>query len=183
VIPFDTAVRPIVLNPRDSVMTNTAKLTVRGGGTACRVALDYANQQQLKAGLVVYLSDNESWADNYTGGASGLMEAWVQFKRRNPKAKMVCLNLQSSATTQAVGEDVLNVGGFSDEIWKVVADFVAGRKATPSEGEAEAETPAGVDTWIAEIKAIDLDAPVRTAKDSESLAEPEAESEDEGEAS
>jgi 60 kDa SS-A/Ro ribonucleoprotein len=183
VIPFDTSVRSITLNPRDSVMTNTAKLTVRGGGTACRVALDYANQQGVKAGLVVYLSDNESWADSYSGGASGLMEAWLQFKRRNPKAKMVCLNLQSSATTQAVGDDVLNIGGFSDEIWKVVADFVAGRKASATEGESE--TPAGVDTWIAEIKAIDLDAPLRSfgEKASESLTEVEPDEDGDGEAS
>lgn len=182
VIPFCTHVHQVTLNPRDSVLTNTQKLTLNGGGTACRVALDYANQQQLKAGLVVYLSDNESWADSGSGGASGLMTAWKTFKTRNPKAKMVCLNLQSSATTQAVGDDVLNLGGFSDEVWKVVAEFVKGGRV--SAGEGDESTPVGVDTWLAEIKAIDLDAPVRTAqvkKETETLAQAEPDDDEEGE--
>ena len=52
------------------------------------------------------------------------MQEWSAFKRRNPRAKMVCVDVQPYKTVQAHGTaDVLNVGGFSDEVFRVVADF------------------------------------------------------------
>jgi 60 kDa SS-A/Ro ribonucleoprotein len=162
VLPFDTAVRPIMLNPRDSVLTNTQKLTIRGGGTSCSEALAYANREGLKAKLVVYLSDNESWADATPyGKGTAVMEQFRKFQARNAGAKMVCLDLQTNTTTQAVGEDVLNIGGFSDQIWKVIAEFASGRKsgAKAEEPGVESEELTALDAWISEIKAIDLDAP------------------------
>jgi 60 kDa SS-A/Ro ribonucleoprotein len=56
------------------------------------------------------------------------MREWAAFKRRNPRARMVCVDVQPYGTTQAAGSpDVLNVGGFSDQVFEVVADFAAGR--------------------------------------------------------
>jgi 60 kDa SS-A/Ro ribonucleoprotein len=46
-------------------------------------------------------------------------------RRRNPKAKLVCIDLTPNVHKQAIDrEDVLNVGGFSDAVFDVVADFV-----------------------------------------------------------
>ena len=55
------------------------------------------------------------------------MNAWQAFKTRNPKARLVCIDLQPNSTTQALErEDVLNVGGFSDQVFSVLADFAKG---------------------------------------------------------
>ena len=41
---------------------------------------------------------------------------------------MVCIDVSTGNTTQAPErEDVLNIGGFSDNVFPLVADFVAGR--------------------------------------------------------
>jgi 60 kDa SS-A/Ro ribonucleoprotein len=55
------------------------------------------------------------------------MRQWAQIKARCPQAKLVCIDLQPVATSQAVErEDVLHVGGFSDAVFEVVAAFAAG---------------------------------------------------------
>ena len=41
--------------------------------------------------------------------------------------KLVCIDLQAYTTTQALErEDILNVGGFSDAVFSVVASFLSG---------------------------------------------------------
>jgi 60 kDa SS-A/Ro ribonucleoprotein len=78
--------------------------------------------------MVVFVSDNESWVDARRPGATAMMTEWSAFKARNPKARLVCIDLVPSPTTQAAErEDVLNVGGFSDAVFGLVADFAAGR--------------------------------------------------------
>ncbi|HEV2708233.1 MAG TPA: hypothetical protein VGV59_20120, partial [Pyrinomonadaceae bacterium] len=48
--------------------------------------------------------------------------------RKNPRARLVCIDVQPNQTVQAQErEDVLNVGGFSDRVFDVVAEFAAGR--------------------------------------------------------
>ncbi len=55
------------------------------------------------------------------------MSEWVSFKARNPAAKLVCIDLQPYGSTQAPDrDDVLNVGGFSDQVFEVVAEFLKG---------------------------------------------------------
>ena len=59
-----------------------------------------------------------------------MMQEWNAFKQRNPNARLVCIDVQPYATVQAhEREDVLNVGGFSDAVFTLVADFAAGRLA------------------------------------------------------
>ena len=58
-------------------------------------------------------------------------------------AKLVCLDIQPFATTQApTREDVLNIGGFSDAVYEVIAAFAANSK--------------GTDGWVKAIEAIEL---------------------------
>ena len=46
---------------------------------------------------------------------------------RNPRARLVCLDIQPNASTQAAErEDILNVGGFSDAVFEIVAAFAQG---------------------------------------------------------
>jgi len=128
VLPFETKVVSLQLNPRDSVMTNAARLAaVGGGGTSCSAPLALLNREKAQADLVVLVSDNESWADPARGRGTATMQEWAAFKERNPKARMVCIDIQPYATTQAQErDDVLNIGGFSDEVFKLLAVYAAG---------------------------------------------------------
>jgi len=128
VLPFETKVVPLKLNPRDSVMTNAAKLAaVGGGGTSCSAPLALLNKENAQADLVVLVSDNESWADPARGRGTATMQEWEAFKQRNPKARLVCIDIQPYATTQAQEQaDVLNIGGFSDEVFRLLAVYAAG---------------------------------------------------------
>lgn len=131
VIPFESHVEHVKINPRDSIMTNAAKLaSIGGGGTNCSAPLAELNSRKAKGDLLVYVSDNESWVDSSYGwrGSTGVMEEWAKFKERSPKAKMVCIDIQPNGSTQAVErKDILNVGGFSDEVFTIISDFAAGR--------------------------------------------------------
>jgi 60 kDa SS-A/Ro ribonucleoprotein len=129
VLPFEQhVVSALKLNPRDSVMTNAAKLAdVGGGGTNCSAPLALLNREKASADLVMLVSDNESWVDDRRHGATQTLREWGVFKQRNPHAKLVCIDVQPYATTQALERaDILNVGGFSDQVFKLVAAFAAG---------------------------------------------------------
>ena len=127
VLPFATQVVDVSLNPRDTVLTNAARLAaVGGGGTACSAPLEWLNKRKAQADLVVLVSDNQSWADPAHGRGTATMQAWAAFKQRNPRARLVCLDIQPYTTVQAAERaDVLNIGGFSDEVFKLLALFAA----------------------------------------------------------
>lgn len=131
---FDTNTRVHKMDPRDTVMTNINKFRLIGGGTDCSSPIKYLNSKKKKADLVVLLSDMESWADHYGwyGGSTGVQGEWDAFKRRNPNARLVCVNIHgSTSTTQAKDRtDVLNVGGFNDRFFDVIKAFMDGSGET-----------------------------------------------------
>jgi 60 kDa SS-A/Ro ribonucleoprotein len=141
VLPFENDVVEVELNPRDSVMTNAAKLAaVGGGGTNCSAPLGLLNRQRAQADLVVFISDNQSWVDQGRGRGTETMAQWQQLRARNPRARLVCLDVQPYGTTQAAErEDILNIGGFSDQVFEVVSAFASGRLAA--------------DHWVGRIQA------------------------------
>lgn len=127
IIPFDTEVHTYPsINARDSIMTNADKLSkFGGGGTSCSEALAYVNKQNAKGDLVIYISDNESWCDNQEYSGTLTMKEWEIFKERNPQAKLVNIDIQPNTSTQTQNRlDVLNIGGFSDNIFEVISKFV-----------------------------------------------------------
>ena len=129
VMPFEQKVVEIRLNGRDSVMTNAAKLAaIGGGGPNCSAPLALLNKKGSKGDLVVFISDNESWMDAKPGGrGTATMQEWEKFKLRNPNARLVCIDLQPYATTQAFErDDILNVGGFSDQVFELISAFASG---------------------------------------------------------
>jgi 60 kDa SS-A/Ro ribonucleoprotein len=129
VLPFDDSVVSLHLSPRDSVMTNAERLaSVGGGGTCVSAPLARLNGRKAKGDLVVIVSDNESWVDAAGVRGTATLREWNAFRARNRQARLVLIDLQPGATTQATErEDILNVGGFSDQVFDVVADFAAGR--------------------------------------------------------
>jgi len=130
VIPFSDRVSRCTFNRDDSVMINARKLTnLPSGGTQCAAPLRELNRRKATGDLVIFVSDNESWIDGKRPrwSGTGVMEEWAKYKRRNPKAKMVCIDIQPSSTTQAPDrEDIINVGGFSDAVFKLLAAFASG---------------------------------------------------------
>jgi 60 kDa SS-A/Ro ribonucleoprotein len=131
VIPFSDDVVEARLNPRDSVMTNAQKLAaLPSGGTNCSAPLRQLNRHKSRADLLVYVSDNESWMDSTRKWNSGTetMKQWNEFRNRNPQAKLVCIDIQPYAHTQAQERaDILNVGGFSDQVFTLVSEFANGK--------------------------------------------------------
>jgi 60 kDa SS-A/Ro ribonucleoprotein len=132
VIPFNDRVVDVRLNPRDSVLTNAQKLaSLPQGGTNCSAPLELLNSEGAQADLVIFISDNQSWVDTARQGeATQTMKQWATLKQRSPKAKMVCIDIQPSETTQAAErEDILNVGGFSDQVFELLGTFATGSMA------------------------------------------------------
>lgn len=128
VLPFEQDVVKLSLNPRDSVMTNAQALAkIGGGGTNCSAPLAWLNREHDAVDLVILVSDNESWVDANRRGATQTLREWELLKQRNPKARLVCIDIQPTASTQAAERhDILNVGGFSDAVFTMVASFAAG---------------------------------------------------------
>jgi 60 kDa SS-A/Ro ribonucleoprotein len=169
VLPFATDVVPVEVRKGDTVMTNAQKLSaVCGGGTSTSSPIRSLNDRKAAADLVILVSDNESWVDGRMPGQGGrepaaavgvrgpaspaergrsrdlpLLTQWNVLRQRNPQAKLVCLDLQPNATTQAAPrEDVMNIGGFSDAVFDVIDRFAGG---TLDAGH-----------WVAEIEKIEL---------------------------
>lgn len=130
VVPFDTEVHDVKIDSRDSVMTNSQKLALHGGGTDLSCAMKYLNDRKNKSDLVIFLSDNESWASMsraYRYHGTDLNSEWTKYKKSNPKAKLVLIDIQPYCTTQVSnGKDVLNLGGFSDTYFTAIDRFVNG---------------------------------------------------------
>jgi 60 kDa SS-A/Ro ribonucleoprotein len=128
VLPFEQSVVKVELNSRDSVMTNAARLaSVGGGGTNCSAPLELLNRRKAKGDFVIFVSDYESWVDAGGGRGTATMREWNAFKQRNPNARLACIDVQPYRTVQAVErEDILNVGGFSDQVFGVISEFARG---------------------------------------------------------
>ncbi|MBB4837327.1 60 kDa SS-A/Ro ribonucleoprotein [Sphingomonas kyeonggiensis] len=128
VLPFEQAVVKVQLDPRARVAVNAAKLAaIGGGGTNVSAPLAALNLLRDPVDLVVIVSDNESWVDANRYGATATMREWNALKRRNPAAKLVCIDIQPHGTSQAQDRaDILNVGGFSDAVFDTIARFVSG---------------------------------------------------------
>lgn len=150
VMPFESKVVPVRLEARHTVMHNARKLaSLNAGGTNCSAPLRQLNEQKAKGDLVIYVSDNESWIDTtsrhwFGSSPTETLAQWQRFKQRNRKARLVCIDLVPGSTTQAAERTgVWNVGGFSDDVFTLLAHIARG------------EGP--VDHWVREIESIQLE--------------------------
>ncbi|MBI2481833.1 MAG: TROVE domain-containing protein [Planctomycetia bacterium] len=133
VVPFDTRAYGVRIDPSDSILSLSERLAkYGGGGTNCSIPLYEANTKFSKrkfAGCVL-VSDNESWVGAGRHGSTGVMTEWQKFvtnqKRLGVTApKLVCVDIQPYGSTQAPErDDILNIGGFSDAVFNVVASYL-----------------------------------------------------------
>ena len=149
VVPFDTAAYQAKINPQDSSLSLAQRLAkYGGGGTDCSLPLHEANTlyEHRRFAGVVLVSDNQSWVGTGQQGSTAVMTEWQKFVANQRKLgvmnpKLVCIDLQPYTTTQAPERtDILNVGGFSDAVFNVVASFL--------EDDAN--------RFVAEVEAIEL---------------------------
>ena len=104
------------------------------------------------------ISDNESWVyrDQDFGfgrnGSTGVLTEWQEFVKNQVRLqgseftgpRLVCIDLQPNTTAQAPDRtDILNIGGFSDAVFSVIAAFLG--------NDAQ--------RFVTEIEAIELPAP------------------------
>ena len=137
VIPFDDRTHDVRLDPGDTILSLAERLAkFGGGGTNCSLPLAKVNHSMRDrqfAGCVL-VSDMESWIGAGRQGSTAVMTEWQQFVQnqrrlagRELPPKLVCIDLQAYTTTQAPDrDDILNIGGFSDAVFQVVAGFFAG---------------------------------------------------------
>jgi len=136
IVPFDNVTHEPRVDPQDSILSIAERLAkYGGGGTNCSLPLAKANLDYLHrryAGCVL-VSDYESWIGSGRGGSTAVMTEWQEFVKNQLRLqgaemigpKLVCINLQPYATVQAPERsDILNVGGFSDAVFGVVAAFL-----------------------------------------------------------
>lgn len=126
IMPFDTRTHSTRLNPRDSILTNARQLAkFCGGGTDVSAPFKQLNKECAKVDVMIIVSDNESWFNSQRYGATETMKAWNELKANNPQAKLICIDIQPYVTSQAKeGHDILNIGGFSDAVFNMMASFV-----------------------------------------------------------
>ena len=138
VIPFDTRAYNVRVDPGDTILSLSERLArYGGGGTNCSIPLREANTKygNCKFAGCVLVSDNESWVGSGRYGSTGVMTEWQTFvanqKRLGASSpKLVCIDIQPYGSTQAPErDDILNIGGFSDAVFHVVASYLSGDAA------------------------------------------------------
>lgn len=131
VLAFNDRVRPFAVrasNGAEVMATTDALSALLGGGTDVSAPLRLLAQQKVVPDLTIVLSDNQSWIDDRQHGATETMRQFDVMRQRNPRARLVCVDLQPYANSQAVeGGPVLNIGGFGDLVFELIADFAAGK--------------------------------------------------------
>lgn len=145
VLPFDNRLHTERI--RGGSMLDMAKTLAGfgGGGTDCSLPLQFAARALQPVDAVVIVSDNESWIDTRTGTlfarySSPVMAAWREVQQRSPNCKLVCIDLTPIESKQTVDEpNVLNVGGFSDAVFDVIAAFLSSNKSWTENIEASVD--------------------------------------------
>ena len=140
IVPFDTSAYRAKVDPGDTILSLASRLAkYGGGGTDCSLPIKQANKFGKPLAGIILVSDNQSWVGQGRHGSTGVMTQWKKFVENQKKLahklgespfvppKMVCIDIQPYGNTQAVERsDILNIGGFSDAVFKVVSGFLAG---------------------------------------------------------
>lgn len=114
------------------IFTNTKLLSdMVSGGTDCSVPFQILLQNKLVVDTVIMFSDNESWITDQGYGRSALqsptLRYWNEYKKLAPACKLICIDITPKANAQIHQQpDVYNIGGFSDNVFKIVSAIIGG---------------------------------------------------------
>ena len=130
---MDAQAYDVRIDPSDSILSLSERLAkYGGGGTDCSTPLRAANTKFSKrpfAGCVL-VSDNESWIGTGRYGSTRVMTEWQKFVKNQKRLdvtdpKLVCIDIQPYGSMQAPErDDILNIGGFSDAVFNVIASYL-----------------------------------------------------------
>lgn len=139
VIPFDVKYHKGFRMKGSIIDTAESLSKFGGGGTDCTIPLKEAlSLNQVDA--IVIISDNESWIT----GARDSMQSWRAVQNKNPNAKLINIDISPSHSTQTKDEqNVINIGGFSDAVFNVMANYLNG----------------SITQWVDLIKKINISTP------------------------
>lgn len=133
VITFHNDAKEISLNLKDSLATLATSINTPGGGTNCNSAMEliknHYNLSKTDKIAVVFVSDNCSWNEysgySAIGNNTPLAKTWRDVRNKVAAGKLVLIDIQPGTTTpNKTSNEVLNVGGFSDAVFDVVAKFI-----------------------------------------------------------
>jgi len=128
VLPFNDSVQSWQWKNKGVWSTAKALADLLGGGTNITAPLVELERRDLAPDLVIIVSDNQSWLDASQSGSTRALRQWNVLKERNPQAKLVCIDLQPYTNSQLPEQkDVLNIGGFSDQVFEMIAAFAEGK--------------------------------------------------------
>lgn len=152
---FHTSASHLNLPKFGSLKSIYEALRFPGGGTDCAAGLTHLLRSNVKLDYIFMLSDNEShrqWGreQGHWRGSNGMSmdQAWLEYKKFHPAAKLVCIDFAPNTTVQVPDmHDVLNVGGFSDDVFRVAERFFADNGKKANKGHL---------SLVADIEGIDL---------------------------
>jgi 60 kDa SS-A/Ro ribonucleoprotein len=122
---FNAQARELQLGKSALISELTHSLSwLANGGTDLAQGFILANQNHLKAKLVVVLSDNQSWAGDQSGPHTPAMMQWQLYKQRVPDAKLALIDIAPSVSTQVrTDNDVINIAGYGDAVFTMLTEF------------------------------------------------------------
>jgi 60 kDa SS-A/Ro ribonucleoprotein len=133
IVPFNDSVIGHNMRPTTPLVELASAFThMCSGGTDCSVPLKHvmAAYPGKQFGGMVIVSDNESWVDAGCMNLTSTVLGWDKFKRQQAalgntaELKYVGIDIQPSGTCQnKEGQGVMNVGGFTDGVFDIVAAF------------------------------------------------------------
>lgn len=129
---FNDKTRSVTLDSRNSIAQNTQHLSnLLSGGTDCGQALAYLNSSKCPSPVVFMISDNQSWisrnSGNWRSAGTDAMNEWDKYQKRVKGARLICWDISPEGSSQFTEHpDVLNIGGFSDNIFTIISKFLDG---------------------------------------------------------
>lgn len=141
IVPFDDKAHRAAFDPSTPILDLAKRLAAfGGGGTDCSLPLkeSLASHRDTRFAGCVLVSDNQSWIGAGAQGSTPVMTAWKEFVKNQVRLngrdfdgpRLACIDIQPYGTTQAPERsDILNVGGFSDAVFAVIAGFLGGDAA------------------------------------------------------
>ena len=118
ILPWDYKVYPINVKYMDLFEVYKRIAEADGLGTAMNEPIDYLLHNRIKKDIVVIITDSEHWAS-----IRGVKEAWRDYKKFNPTARLVVIEVVGYGTSQvdeefAYKHDVYTVFGWSESVFK-----------------------------------------------------------------
>jgi hypothetical protein len=132
-LPAQTLICLDVSSSSEKPLFDTVAEIIPFAGPSSR-PLRQLNESRRTADLVLFVSDGRSWADFGTIATgqgkrlATMAEEWMIFRARSPRARLVLIDLPALGMTRVLGHpEVLQVGGFSDAMFRVISLFAAGK--------------------------------------------------------